>query len=74
MLSFKIKDDYLAFSTVLSYTAFTYLHMKRIRGKTLRIWIRNTAVFLANLRVCHWAWDSKEICGFAIYESIIKNL
>jgi hypothetical protein len=29
------------------------------------IWIRNTAFYIAYLRLAEW--DTKEICGFAIY-------
>ncbi len=37
------------------------------------IWIRNTAFFLTNLRICE-LWDTKEICVFAIRGLIIANL
>jgi hypothetical protein len=36
----------------------------------MRIWIRNTALFLANLRI---ADSDKEICRFAIFGLIITN-
>jgi hypothetical protein len=38
----------------------------------MRIWIRNTALFFANLRIADS--DIKEICRFAIFGLIIANL
>ncbi len=38
----------------------------------MRIWISNTAFFLANLRFTDW--DTKEICGLAIFGLIITIL
>ncbi len=56
---------YMAFRS-LKYRYRTIIVLKNIRGKLMRIWIRNTDVFLANLRVSVWARDTKEICGFTI--------
>ncbi len=64
MFSFKFKDyfwlhSYLAFRCL----KYTYLGKKKIKGKPMRNWIRNTAFFLADLRFVDW--DTKEICRFA---------
>jgi hypothetical protein len=47
------------FGTALSYSymesrslKFSYVGKENIRRKPLRTWIRNTALFLANLRSC----------------------
>jgi hypothetical protein len=49
---------------------YTYVENKNITGNPMRIWIRNTVFFLANLPTL----TPREISGFAICRLIITNL
>ncbi len=58
MLSYKFKDVLL-----------TYVGKKHIRGKPQRIWIRNTALFLANFRISNLRtghYGNLRICNLRI--------
>jgi hypothetical protein len=53
MLSFKVKDDFWLWS-YMSFCILKYISSGKNnnKGKLMQIWIRNTAFFLADLRIC----------------------
>ncbi len=51
-----------------------YLGNTNIRSKPMRIWLRNTSFFLANLRICNLRTRTPRPCGFAIYRFAICRL
>ncbi len=50
------------------YSSFVHGYMKKNykRGKPMRIWIKNTAVFLVNLRICDLQVNHYKFVKFAI--------
>ncbi len=70
----------MTFGTVLrqsnmAFCSLKYTYVgKKIRGKTVRIWIKNTAVFLANLQICDLRTETSRKGNLWICGLIITNL